>query len=229
MKEGKTVLAGDRAVGPALREDLVREARRLVEKGGTDALSLRAVARALGVSQTAPYLYFPDGVTELLAAVAEAGFEDLIRYMEASPRSPGDLRAVSVTIRYVRFGVEKPHLYRAMFSERLADPLESLAEDPATEDRGSATYHALRDVKQRAYQALVLPLEELEAEGALRRGSPWHFGLAVAALAHGLVGEFIDEGLGGRFSRDQAWSRVRAKMTHDVVRMLFDGLLEKGG
>jgi AcrR family transcriptional regulator len=215
----------DRAVGPALRDHLVREARRLVDTAGADALSLRAVARAVGVSQTAPYLYFPDGVTELLAAVAEEGFREMISYLEDVSRDPAEPRAVALALRYVRFGVEHPHLYRAMFSARLADPLESLGARSGSEQRGHSTYLALHEVKHRAYATIVSSLEELEAEEQLRSGDPWEFGLAVAALAHGLVGEFIDEGLGLRLSRGSAWSPVRARMSEKVIRMLFQGLL----
>jgi len=219
---------GGRAVGPGLRDELVREALRLVEEAGADSLSLRAVAKAIGVSQTAPYLHFADGVTEMLAAVASIGFERLIDTLEGRGGRSVDPPAVEAAVRYVRFGVENPNLYRAMFSARLADPLESLGESLGPADRGYQSYWSLQEVKQRAYQALVLPLEEMDERGLLRPGDPWEFGLAVAALAHGLVGEFIDEGLGMRASREQAWSPVRATMTREVVLMLFEGLMARG-
>jgi hypothetical protein len=39
-----------------------------------------------------------------------------------------------------------------------------------------------------------------------------------------LVGEFIDEGLGGRQSRDGAWSETRREMSREIVGLLLTGL-----
>ncbi|MDQ3996358.1 MAG: TetR/AcrR family transcriptional regulator, partial [Gemmatimonadota bacterium] len=59
-----------------LRRALVDAAIPLLRDGGPEALTLRAVARAAGVSQTAPYRHFADRA-ELVAAVAESGFRRL--------------------------------------------------------------------------------------------------------------------------------------------------------
>lgn len=215
-----------RAVGPALRIDLLQSARRHIEQGGHHALSLRAVAREVGVSPRAPYLYFPAGVAELIAAVAIEGFQELISTMEdVDRREEAMIRAVELPVRYVRFGVDHPRLYRAMFSEILSGPLEGLGADLESGAPGHETFSALHEVKARAYRVITAPLVDLSEEERLRAGDPWDFGLAVAALAHGLVGEFIDEGLGKRLSQDQAWSPLREDMTRAVMDMLFHGLL----
>jgi AcrR family transcriptional regulator len=42
-----------------LREACVKQALEIIAKGGIDSLSLRDVARRLGVSHQAPYKHFP--------------------------------------------------------------------------------------------------------------------------------------------------------------------------
>src|SRR5215207_8044733 len=63
-----------------LRDALVRAALDILVNEGPEALTLRGVARAAGVSQAAPYRHFADR-RALVAAVAEEGFKRLQRAM----------------------------------------------------------------------------------------------------------------------------------------------------
>ena len=223
---GASPAVPERGVGSQLRDSLTRHALRLVEEHGPDGLTLRAVARAAEASHNAPYIYFPGGVIELLAVVAIHGFEAFIAALEHSPvKSDPVERTHEVVRRYVRFGVERPQLYRAMFHARLADSLENPDDSTLPAARAPETFLTLRMLKVEAYELLVAPLFALESKGSLRAGNPREFGLAVAALAHGLVGEFIDEGLEGRASRLQPWSKPRREMTAAITDMLLHGLL----
>src|SRR5881394_2582635 len=56
-----------------LRQALLDAAVDLLRTGGADALTLRAAARAAGVSQSAPYRHFADR-RALVAGVAQEGF-----------------------------------------------------------------------------------------------------------------------------------------------------------
>ncbi len=56
-----------------LRQELMELAERHLIEGGVGDLSLRALAREIGVSQTAPYRHFRDK-NALLAALATEGF-----------------------------------------------------------------------------------------------------------------------------------------------------------
>src|SRR3954467_5550614 len=82
-----------------LREELLREGERALESGGAAGLSLREVARAIGVSHAAPRRHFADKQA-LLDALAEAGFArlgaDLDRVVdEAGPGSGEQLAALA--------------------------------------------------------------------------------------------------------------------------------------
>ena len=55
-----------------LREALVQAALREAEQGGPEAISIKALAKKLGVSQPAPYRHFADREALLQAVTAEA-------------------------------------------------------------------------------------------------------------------------------------------------------------
>jgi AcrR family transcriptional regulator len=225
-------------VGADLKADLVASARRQIENGGPsagrgkratrpgpEALSIKRIAEDLNVTGAAPYVHFRGGLPELLAAVADVGFAELVAWMckeePAGVADPGEV-AIERATRYVQFGVENPGLYRTLFSPVLSEPLGSLNHAAA----GYQTFRGLADTKVTAFATIVEPLEELAALGSLRASNAWDAGLAVAAMAHGLVGEFIDEGLGKPIRGGEPWSAERERMTRSVLRMLFNGLLQ---
>ena len=71
-----------------LRAELLDTAIEQLREQGTEDLSLRALARAIGVSQTAPYRHFADK-GELLAAMATRGYRNLLATLESAGRSAG--------------------------------------------------------------------------------------------------------------------------------------------
>ncbi len=99
-----------------LRDALIRAARKILEKDGLAELSLRQVARAVGVSPAAPYHHFADKHA-LLTAVATLGFAALRSEMlmrmakETDPVARLDASGVG----YVVFAVDNPALFRLMF------------------------------------------------------------------------------------------------------------------
>jgi AcrR family transcriptional regulator len=91
----------------------------MIERG--DNVSLRAVAREAGVSQTAPYRHFPDR-SRLESAVAAEGFQDLNTVLLSGgelPSSPVELPEFAV--RYVRFALTRPRMFGLMFGTQCDD------------------------------------------------------------------------------------------------------------
>ena len=213
-------MARPKSLNPPLKEKLAEAALAVVNRDGAEKLTARSAATEAGVSANAPYLYYPDGAKELLATVAIGGFERLRSALNASPvMEIAEDRVSELTIRYTRFGVENDRLYRAMFHAILAKPVESRKEA----GKGEATYARLHELKGRAYADLVAPLELLRLHASQ---DPWGApGLALAALAHGLVGEFIDEGLLPPNEGAAAWSAERRQMTIDVTEILLRGIV----
>ena len=121
-------MSGDRTptVGKVrvdLDRKLVAVARKILEHDGLEALTLRAAARAAGVSHMAPYRHF-ESKDELLAAVAEEGFVDLARAMDGKANKAAmdhQDRLQSLGRAYVTFAMSNPALYRLMFGANLAN------------------------------------------------------------------------------------------------------------
>ncbi|MGO1074499.1 TetR/AcrR family transcriptional regulator [Inquilinus sp. CA228] len=124
-----------------LRRALVAAARALLEESGPEALSLRDVARRVGVSHNAPYRHFPTRQA-LLAAVAAEGFAALSTRLAQLPAAPGlgASPGLAAGFRgYLGFAREQPGLFRLMFD----GTLEKSA-DPALWAAGEQAYDGLR-------------------------------------------------------------------------------------
>ncbi len=105
-----------------LRESLLAAAETLLEEGGVPALTLRAVARAAGVSHAAPAHHFGD-LTGLLSELAAVGFMRLGAAFDAAMDGAGSAPSARLTAMgkaYVAFARAYPGLFVLMFrSERL--------------------------------------------------------------------------------------------------------------
>jgi AcrR family transcriptional regulator len=127
-----------------LRDALLGEALKLIEQRGSAELSLREIARRLGVSSAAPYHHFANR-TELLVAVAMRGFERLEASMRTelaqASEAPID-RLQAIGRGYLKFALAHPRQFRLMFQ---AD--EACVPPPAPREDGKA-FQVLLDVVQ---------------------------------------------------------------------------------
>ncbi|WP_176946767.1 TetR/AcrR family transcriptional regulator [Lentzea fradiae] len=113
-----------------LRAGLLASALELVETSGPEQLSLRAVARAAGVSPNAPYNHYADKAA-LLEALAEHCFDQLRGELAAavSAADPGD-EITAVATAAVRYALGHPGLYRLAVAHLCSDnPRTRAAED----------------------------------------------------------------------------------------------------
>jgi len=110
-----------------LRSTLVTTAMEMLETG--EPFSLRAVARRAGVSTAAPYRHFADR-DALEAALAVRGLQELMHDLTAGPPLPDSPTAIGeLAVRYVRFALRQPALFRLMFG-RACTPGADGASDP---------------------------------------------------------------------------------------------------
>lgn len=96
------------------RARLVDAARSDIEAHGADALSLRRVARALGVTAPALYAHIADR-DDLLAAVAGQHFEALVARFDAVDVDDPVDRVRALCRAYVDHALSSPSLFRLMF------------------------------------------------------------------------------------------------------------------
>lgn len=99
-----------------LRSALVEAGLRALETTEIGDISLRQIARDVGVSATAVYRHFPDK-RALLVALAGAGIDKLGEAQAKAAGSASDTSAFSATGRaYVRFALAHPALFRLIFT-----------------------------------------------------------------------------------------------------------------
>ena len=99
-----------------LRRDLLRRAAEVIAGQGIEKLSLRALARDLGVSHSAPARHFKDKAA-LLRALAQDSFTAVIRALDDAAGQAGAdpmARYNAIGKALVRFALENPAYYRAM-------------------------------------------------------------------------------------------------------------------
>ncbi len=138
----RTRTRNPRGQGERLRTELIAAARRIAEReNGTEALSIRSVAREAGVAATSVYLHFRDRNEIFLAAVAD-DYRALAETMEAARDAAGQdpvarLRAVGGA--YCRFAVQQPGSYRLITEVYQPVPQDK----PRTADHPAAAAQAV--------------------------------------------------------------------------------------
>lgn len=158
-----------------LHQSLIDAALELItENQETKTLSLREVARRVGVSHTAPYRHFADK-DALLAAVAEEGFHILTLCLQSSLKNTSDeplqeLQAIGVA--YVKFAIAHPAHYRVMFGALRAD---------------SQSYPSLSTAGQEAFSVMTNIIEIGQDAGKIKTGEPQHLAWVTWSLVHGLA------------------------------------------
>lgn len=183
-----------------LHDRLIGEAVVLLEREGLEALTLRGIARAAGVSHMAPYRHFADK-DSLLAAVAEAGFRELSAGMErgAAAATTDKTRLRAIGMAYVHFARRHPELYRLMFGPVRPDKERF----PELAEASRATFaHCASAVTDR-----IAASEDTDesAQEALT--------LATWSLAHGLSSLLIDGRLGKLQDREHEDRLIAQIMT----------------
>lgn len=158
-----------------LRSALIEAALEILENEGMDALSLRVLARATGVTQAAPYSHFRDK-DDLLAAVAETGFQRLALQMaeEATGQHSVQARIEKLMGAYVRFAVANKSLFQLMFSREL-----SVMKD----------YPTLAMTAGKSYSLISATLAQRGAAAEETR----FLTVTIWSLCHGLTTLIVDE------------------------------------
>lgn len=166
------------------RDEIVREARSLLEAEGPEALTMRRLAARLGMRAPSLYKHIPDKDTLEAAIIAQALGEVGDALSEAAIGSTEPLAAI--TGAYRRYALEHPHLYRLM-TER---PLRHDLLPPGTEQRAAAPLLVVGGPdRARALWAFAHGMCQLELAG---RFSPeadldaaWREGIAAFSRSSG--------------------------------------------
>jgi AcrR family transcriptional regulator len=152
-----------------LRAALIEEGLKLISEKGVRALTLREIGTRLGVSRMAAYRHFADK-DDMLGAIRQAGFEEFATALDQARQSAqGGFRErlKAMGVAYVRFSVEHPAYFEAMFGWT-DSPEKSVQKG------------------KRAFEILVQTVAEGQAEGHVRSGDPVLLARVVWAQVHGI-------------------------------------------
>ncbi|HSW08488.1 TetR/AcrR family transcriptional regulator [Aquabacterium sp.] len=190
-----------------LKNALQAAASALIAQRGAEAVSLREISQAAGVSHAAAYRHYADKQA-LLADLAEAGFRELIainrRTVAATAGGPAaQLQACGRA--YVRFGVRQPQLLQLMFGAAITD----WQAHPSLAGASAALADTLSDVVKAG-----------QASGALREGDVGDLTLTAWSLVHGLALLMA----GRRIPQAAVDAAFVRRASQRCVALLIDGL-----
>lgn len=161
-----------------LRAALLAAAERTLRDKGAAALSLRELAREVGVSHAAPGRHFKDKQA-LLNALALAGYERLAQALSAAeyPALPLEPRLTALARAYLGFAIDNAALLELMYARK--------HEPDASEQMAAAV--------EETVGSLVRVLADAQQRGEIIDGDPEELNLVTGAALHG-VAAFISAG-----------------------------------
>jgi len=151
-----------------LRDALVQAALQEAERGGPEAVSIKALTKKLGVSQPAPYRHFVDREALMQAVTAEA-FRQFSAILRESIRKPSKQSKLSRFAQAaLAFGLRRNGIYRLMFTSRTM--------------AGAVSGSELRNAAMETF-GLLLEAFEAPAIGLFRERQA----LKIWAALHGMI------------------------------------------
>ena len=161
-----------------LLADVEVAARRLLDEGGAANVSMRAIAREVGIGAASLYTYF-DGLDDVLTTLLLASYGRLADATAAAAAhfaaAPPSDRVLAVTLAYRRWGLDHPNELNLVFT----DQLPGYAAPP-----GGPTIDAQVEV----FRPLTHAVTELTTAGALDpRADTDAVRVGVWATFHGFV------------------------------------------
>lgn len=186
-----------------LRKALLDRAAHVIAEQGIESLSLRALARDLGVSHAAPSRHFADKA-QLLQALASEGDKQFIDYIFAAAEAAGDNpleRYAAMGKAYIRFSLEFPAYYKT-----ISHPDVMAHADAALRATGEQRRAIIHDAARAAQAAGWLPDEATD-----------DVVIFSIATVHGVAGMLTDSLHGPKHA-----SRDTDKLIENMVRLIID-------
>lgn len=191
-----------------LRSALISAASEMLEREGPEAVSLRAVTLAAGVSRTAPYNHF-DSKEALLAAIAERGFQALGEAQRtAATAVRGEARLIEIGRAYVGFALAHPQLYRLMLGVGVADWRRHPTVLAAKQDSFTPVHEALAELLSNPADTGLLRIAAMSA---------W-------AEVHGLAMLLLD----GSLAADSAAAGGHDRLVQTILEGFVSGVCRGG-
>jgi AcrR family transcriptional regulator len=184
-------------------EKIVAAAGKVLGREGAPAITMRRVAKSVGITPMALYRHFEDR-DGLLNTLADRGFEELAARAGGTPMPAGaEQQLMKILDVFLDFALQKPRLFELMFLER-RQGARQFPED-------------FREGKSPTAKFVVAALETGMKEGSFRRDDVWEITFETGALLQGLVMLY----LGGRMRTSVEGFRA---LCHRAFRRYVDGI-----
>jgi AcrR family transcriptional regulator len=182
---------------------IARVALAILEKKGPQAVSMRRVAQAVGITPMAIYHHFPNRES-LLNTITDREFAKLLSHIQAHPLN-GTLenRIAAVMEGYVDYAFAQPRVFDYVFS-RVRPDARKFPQDFRA--RRSPTLNPIADMLAGEMQ-----------KGLLKKDDVWEVAFALWAHVHGYIMLYR----GGRIDLSEKEFR---KLLHRSLRRFLHGL-----
>ena len=178
-------------------------ARGLLDKEGSDAITMRRVAQGVGITAMAVYKHYANR-DQLLNALAEEGFSELAGLLAQEKHTKNtEQRLTKMFEVYLDHALRSPRLFELMF----LNPRLGARRYPKDFKAGQSPTASI----------VARVVQEGIDRDELRKGDAWEIVFAMGALSHGLILLYL-----GRRTNLTA-SRFRA-LYRQSFRRYFDGI-----
>jgi len=178
-----------------LKEALIIAGLEILSEKGIEGLSLRKVARKVGVSHTAPYNHFSDK-QGLLAAISTAGHEHLHQLLldtfEKSKAQSSDI-IFDIAWAYLQFGLANPAKFKLMFSGALE------------EERAHPDFVAISRKSIALFEEIIA---FCQSKGRLPEGKVEDIAIKLWSLVHGFSYLMLENQFPSEYLQEQDLKRV---------------------
>lgn len=156
-----------------LKNALIQAGIEILSKEGVEALSLRSVAKRVGVSHSAPYAHFADKQA-LIAAIAAQGYRKLYaRLVEVHYRPDDPLHRLEETaFAYLQFALDEPDYFKVTFAGAV---------------EAEKNYPEYVEQSQRCYGLVVELVKDCHAQGLFASENIQLLAVSIWSCLHGFV------------------------------------------
>ncbi len=191
-----------------LREVLISSALEILKEGTLQDLSLRALARKAGVSQTAPYRHFEDKEALIVVLIEEGSYilqEKMLNAIEGID-DPVE-RLIQLGASYYNFAEAHPAHFRLMFGGSL---------------ECKEKYASLVEIEQKGYELVKFVVGECMKLPGAPKHSPEIIRLSCWSLVHGLANLLLNDVHNDDIPSDEDKRAVVSEVISLYTRALFD-------
>jgi AcrR family transcriptional regulator len=178
-------------------------AQRILVEQGAEAVSMRRVGEAVGVTAMAIYRHYPNREALLRAVATASGRELAEQWERLPPDGPLEERIDVLLDGFLDFALGRPHLYTFLMSDAWAQA-RRFPED-------------FRAGQGPPFTVIVELVEDGMRTGLLRRDDPLEVALTITSSAQGLIHQYLS----GRVAMDEPGFRA---LCHRSMWRIIDGL-----